>query len=238
MNESTLRDLYIDARWILSFASSATVPACSDGTQGGPARRPAWGLVTTASSQRCAKPSKGRRTRSSVPKHETLLPEGGATNNCACSAFSANQVFWETLLCALEDTFPDTRRTGLLAFPISGSACLDCTGEGLPDGLPDDSCGRRGALKSLNRPISAAAAVDCCFSYFRISLLVFPAEYVIGWIARRLVQSPCLSFRTSSFFVVAVDETSGSGHLTLKIYREKSPSAITPLDALVLLSSC
>ena len=32
----------------------------------------------------------------------------------------------------------------------------------------------------------------------------------IAWIARRLVQSLCLSFRTSCFFVVVVEETSGS----------------------------
>ena len=69
-------------------------------------------------------------------------------------------------------------------------------------------------------------------------IYIYPCYYWIGWIERRLVQSPCLSFRRSCFFVVAVDERSGSGHLTLKkIYRKKSYLALASLDELLLLSS-
>ena len=45
---SALRDLFIDARWTFSFASSDTMPACFDLTRGGPARWPARGLVRSA----------------------------------------------------------------------------------------------------------------------------------------------------------------------------------------------
>ena len=79
---SAHRGLLIDARWTFSFASSTTVPACFDGTRGGSARRPARGLVRPALSERYAKPSNGRRTGLSVPKHETLISEGGVTNHC------------------------------------------------------------------------------------------------------------------------------------------------------------
>ena len=60
---SALRGHFVDARWTLSFDSSATVPARLDGTRGGPARRPARGLVRSASSQRYAKSSKRWRAR-------------------------------------------------------------------------------------------------------------------------------------------------------------------------------
>ena len=79
---SALRGRFIDARWTFSFASSATKPVCFDDTRGGPARRPSRGLVRPASSQRRAKPSKRRRAHFSVSKHDTLLSEGSATNNC------------------------------------------------------------------------------------------------------------------------------------------------------------
>ena len=48
---SALRGPFLDSRWTFSFASSATVPACLDGTRIGPPRRPARGLVLPASSQ-------------------------------------------------------------------------------------------------------------------------------------------------------------------------------------------
>ena len=68
----------------LSFSSSATAPSCLDSTQGGLDGWPARGLVRPASSQTYAKPSKRQLAHSSVPKHETLLSEGGATSNCCC----------------------------------------------------------------------------------------------------------------------------------------------------------
>ena len=49
---SALCGPFLVSRRTFSFASSATVPACLDGTRGGPARRPARGLVQPASSQR------------------------------------------------------------------------------------------------------------------------------------------------------------------------------------------
>ena len=49
---SALCGPFLVSRRTFSFASSATVPACLDGTRGGPARRPA-GLVRPASSQVC-----------------------------------------------------------------------------------------------------------------------------------------------------------------------------------------
>ena len=48
---------------------------------------------------------------------------------------------------------------GSPTFSTSVLACLDRTGERLPYGLPEHSCGRRGAYLCLYRPISAATAV-------------------------------------------------------------------------------
>ena len=45
---SALRDPFLDAGRTLSFASSATVPACLDLTWGGPTRWPARGPVRPA----------------------------------------------------------------------------------------------------------------------------------------------------------------------------------------------
>ena len=50
----------------------------------------------------------------------------------------------------LQDSFLDVRKPG---------AYLDWTGEGSPDGQPDDSCWRREELTCLNRTNSAAAVV-------------------------------------------------------------------------------
>ena len=49
-NKSAFRllGLFIAARWTFSFASSATVPACFDGTRGGPVQRPARELGVVA----------------------------------------------------------------------------------------------------------------------------------------------------------------------------------------------
>lgn len=55
---SALRGTCFDARWILSFASSATVPACPDISRGGPARRPARVFVRPASAKKDAKLSR------------------------------------------------------------------------------------------------------------------------------------------------------------------------------------
>ena len=79
---SALLGPFLDSRRTSPFAFFATVPTCLDGTWGGPARRSARGFVRPASSQRHAKPSKRRRARLSVTKHETLFSEGGATSNC------------------------------------------------------------------------------------------------------------------------------------------------------------
>ena len=39
------------------------------------------------------------------------------------------------------------------------------------------------------------------------------------------------------FFVVAINETSGSGQVTLKIYRQKSSAALASLDGLLASQS-
>ena len=48
---SALRVIFIDARWTFSFASSANVPACLDGSRQAPARRQSASACTAACSR-------------------------------------------------------------------------------------------------------------------------------------------------------------------------------------------
>ena len=115
----------------------------------------------------------------------------------------------------LEDTFLDTSSTGSLVFR---PACPPASTEpGSPNGLPDDSYERRGGLKYLIRPISAAAAVGSFFShvclYQRVRLLrlnrVPPTAYPMTLYERRgglkcLIRPISAAAAVVSFFLVSV----------------------------------
>ena len=109
---SALRGLFVDARWTFSLASCATVPAYFDGTRGGPARRPARGLVRSASSQRYDKPSKRRRVRLSAPKDETpFISYPKAVRQKLLLAEVSNQSVFETRNYVCLKTLSSTRVT-------------------------------------------------------------------------------------------------------------------------------
>ena len=71
------------------------------------------------------------------------------------------------------DDFLDARSTGLLVFSSSVTACLYCTGEGLPDRLPYYSCGPRAALKCLKSLYFCRAAAAGGFVPISVFPLVF-----------------------------------------------------------------
>ena len=116
------------------------------------------------------------------------------------------------------------RRTSLIGRPAGDILCLhlvishlplDCTASShtssrspeVPRCVPPPPHRKQNclfSLKSVACVVGSVTAEQAAHQFFP-----FRDPGSLAWIARRLVQSSCLSFRRSCLFVAAVDETSG-----------------------------